>query len=531
MTKPTECPAWKDLQHLSAEFKHEHFKLTKLFEKSNRFSDFSISHDNLLFDYSKNYVTTESLTALIQLATEMQLPEAIDAMFSGKEINNTEECSAWHTALRIPETENSHNEVVNCLQKMDSFVTSLYSGSWLGFSGEKIKDVVNIGIGGSDLGPSFAYDALSDYSTGKLKLHLVSNLDPTDLDSVTEKLNPATTLFIITSKSFSTPETIQNAETAKSWLLTWAKSSAAVKSHFVGVTANSIAARKFGLAEGNLFPMWDWIGGRYSLWSAAGLPIALSIGMDNFRKLLSGAHSMDEHFKNSDLINNIPVIMGLLSVFYSNFLEAHSHAVIPYSQKLQKLPAYLQQLCMESLGKCVTKNGEPVTTKTGNVLWGAAGTNAQHSFFQLLHQGTEFIPVDLIAFIKSTSKGEKAELRHIKLLANCLGQSLSLMKGSNFSSNPHKTVSGNKPSNTLLIRELNPYNLGSLVALYEHKTYVQSVIWNINAFDQWGVELGKSHAEQLVGVLKTNSVNLELDDSTKGLLNRIQEAIPGRTKH
>ena len=525
MTNPTESTAWNDLLRLCADFKHEDFHLAQLFEDNDRFSEFSVSHENLLLDYSKNFVTTETIDTLIELAKEMGLTDAINAMFAGEKINITENRAALHSACRIPEEKNSNTEIVSCLKQMDSFVTAIHSGEWKGYSGNKITDIVNIGIGGSDLGPVFVCDALSSFSTNDIKPHFVSNVDPTDLDNVVAGLDPATTLFIVASKSFKTLETIQNAHAAKNWLLSQSASPECIRNHFVAITTNSAAASEFGIQEQNLFPMWEWLGGRYSLWSAIGLPIALSIGMNHFRQLLAGAHSMDKHFHSTELRKNLPVIMGLLTVWYTGFLNAHSHAVVPYSQKLQQFPAYLQQLYMESLGKNVNKNDEPVTSNTGDVLWGAVGTNAQHSFFQLLHQGTEFIPVDFLGVIKPTSEGIDASRRQQYLLANCLSQSLALMQGNNDSSDQHKKIQGNKPSNILLINELNPYNLGSLIALYEHKTYVQSVIWNINAFDQWGVQLGKVLSNDVFKAFTESGSNVEFDSSTASLIKQIGELL------
>lgn len=522
MTNPTETDAWKGLQYHCADFKRDDFRLAQLFENQDRFSQFSIQHENLLLDYSKNFASRESIKTLIQLAQEMDVPEAINAMFAGEKINTTEDRAALHTALRIPVEENSNPEIIDCLRRMDAFVAAIHSGEWQGYSGEKITDIVNIGIGGSDLGPAFVNEALSACAINELTLHFVSNIDPAHLDDLLVTLNPATSLFIVSSKSFSTLETKENAEAARKWLLAHNESISSVEKHFIAVTSNLDAATDFGIASTNLFPMWDWVGGRFSLWSAIGLPVALAIGMENFRSLLDGAYSMDKHFQTAELGKNIPVMMALLSVWYTAFFDAHSHAVIPYSQKLEQFPKYLQQLTMESLGKSVSNDNETVSTKTGNVLWGSAGTNCQHSFFQLLHQGTELIPIDFISVIKPTSDGSNAFRRHNQLLANSLGQSLALMHGNSASPDPHRRITGNKPSNTLLIDELNPYNLGSLIAIYEHKTYVQSVIWNINAFDQWGVELGKKQAALLFNALESESVDFDLDNSTLGLIEHIK---------
>lgn len=529
MTSSTDSNAWPELQGFSNEFKQDDFRLEKLFDDQERFSKYSISLDGLLFDYSKNFLNSKILAALIKLAEDQQVPSAINALFSGEKINTSEDRAALHTTLRVPEVTNTSGEVVECLTKMDSFVTAIHNESWRGFDGDPISDVVNLGIGGSDLGPAFVCEALSPFSSNNVNLHFVSNVDPAHLDSVLENLNPKSTLFIVASKSFSTLETQENAKAAREWLLTSANSMKATEKHFIAITTNATAAVEFGIKESNLFPMWDWVGGRYSLWSAIGLPIALAVGMDNFRQLLSGAHTMDEHFRTADLTENMPVIMALLSVWYSGFFTAHSHAVVPYSQRLSQFPAYLQQLTMESLGKGLEKSGNPVKTNTGEVVWGSTGTNAQHSFFQLLHQGTQFVPVDFIAFIDPSGGKNSANQQHQQqqLLANCLSQSLALMKGKQDSANPQKSVPGNRPSNTLLLDKLDPSSIGSLIALYEHKTYVQSVLWNINAFDQWGVELGKNLSKEIFAAVNSNESAVQFDPSTAALISKIRTRLIG----
>ena len=521
MSSLGDTSAWKALQEHSEQFQNKDFRLGELFDKSdNRFNGFSLQHEGLLLDFSKNYLTEETLELLLNLATEMKVPSGINSMFQGEEINATEKRAALHIALRQPAALNTRAEVEESLTKMEGFVRHVHTGEWTGYSGKKITNVVNIGIGGSDLGPAMVTAALASFASTGIELHFVSNLDPSHLNSTLEKLDPDTTLFVVASKSFSTLETQQNAQSARQWFLQKAQDDAAIGKHFVAITSNIEAATKFGIDEQNIFPLWDWVGGRFSLWSAIGLPIALAIGMDNFRALLAGAHSMDQHFQHAELSKNMPVIMALLTIWYTGLFNSHSSAVVPYIQNLNLLPSFLQQLYMESLGKSVDIHGKPVTANTAEVLWGTAGTNGQHSYFQLLHQGTEFIPVDFIAQASARSKDDRA---HQQLLANCFSQSLALMKGSTNESEPHKFIAGNKPSNTLLISELNPYNLGCLIALYEHKVYVQSILWNINAFDQWGVELGKKLSAQVFDAMNESNSEKKFDDSTSGLIDQVQD--------
>ena len=523
LNSPDQSKAWTELEKASAHFKKGDFKLTDLFKKPDRFSCLSITHEKLTLDFSKNLLDERTIQFLLQLANDMQLSESIDSMFKGESINTSEHRPALHTALRIPKRENPHHEVIDCLNRMEGAVDDILSGKWTGYSGHKIRDIVNIGIGGSDLGPSLVCDALANFKINDLNIHFVSNLDPLHLDDILEGINPETTLFIVASKSFTTLETQQNASFAKQWLFTSSRSKEVVKNHFIAITSNLEHASSFGIPKENIFPMWDWVGGRYSLWSAIGLPIALSVGMKNFTDLLAGAHSMDEHFKKADLSKNMPVMMALITVWYSGFFNCTSNAIVPYSHRLRKLPTYLQQLCMESLGKSVSREGDPVSTKTGEVIWGTAGTNSQHSYFQLLHQGTQFVPIDFIAVAKTVSKSSDHKERHNHLLANCLSQSLALMNGKSEPQNKHKDMAGNKPSNTLLIEELNPFTLGSIIALYEHKTFAQSILWNINAFDQWGVELGKILSKTLYEELTSSSVSDNLDSSTKNLIELIKK--------
>ncbi len=523
INSPTQSKAWEKLDKLSKPFKKEDFRLVNLFNDSRRFSRFSLKHNSLTLDYSKNLLDQESLQILVELAKDMGLEESVTAMFQGEKINTSENRSVLHTTLRIPAKENPNSEITDCLKKMERTVTRLHSGEWKGFAGKKIKDVVNIGIGGSDLGPLLVCDALADFKVGDLNMHFVSSLDPSHFDDVIETLNPETTLFIVASKSFDTLETKQNASFAKKWLIASSKTSEVIDRHFIAITSNLDGAIDFGVAKDNIFPIWDWVGGRYSVWSAIGLPIAICVGMDNFFDFLAGAHSMDRHFLANTPEKNMPVIMALIAVWYSAFFNCHSCAVVPYSHRLKELPFYLQQLCMESLGKSMTKENKPVLTRTGEIVWGTVGTNSQHSYFQLLHQGTQFVPIDFVAVAKTASSSIDHNERHSHLLANCLSQSLALMEGKHENQERHKTTTGNKPSNTLVIDALNPFNLGSLIALYEHKTFVQSILWNINAFDQWGVELGKIVSKSVFGKLTSSNPSDDLDSSTENLIKLLKK--------
>ena len=508
------------LEKHSEEFRRKEFRLSELFgADTNRFQEYSLSHEGLLLDYSKNFIKSETISLLLDLAQQSQLPAAIDAMFRGEKINTTEQRAALHVALRDPWAKTNTPEVSASFEKMESLVAELHGEKWTGYSGKAITDVVNLGIGGSDLGPAMVCDALHHFATHKLSVHFVSNVDPSHLQNTLKNLQAETTLFVIASKSFTTRETLINAEAARDWLLQQSDATATAK-HFVAITTNLSAATEFGIEEQNLYPLWDWVGGRFSLWSAIGLPIAIALGMDSFRQLLAGAHSMDEHFRTAPLKKNMPVILALLNFWYREYFDAHSTAVIPYSQRLNLLPCFLQQLCMESLGKSVDKQGAPIEHNTGDIIWGTAGTNGQHSYFQLLHQGTEFIPVDFIAAANSDVQNSAEAHQH--LLANCFSQSLALMEGKLEADSIHKLVAGNKPSNTLLLEELNPYNLGMLLALYEHKVYALSVLWNINAFDQWGVELGKTLSTQVFAAMSVDTDQELLDKSTQGLIQKTQ---------
>ncbi|GAB5499307.1 MAG: glucose-6-phosphate isomerase [Pseudohongiellaceae bacterium] len=520
MSSLTDLPAWQALSGHAARLQQPDFKLNQLFTSNQeRFRQFSLELDGLLLDYSRHFLDADTRASLLDLAAQRQLEDAIAAMFRGDAINNTEDRPALHVALRQPAAVSQHPEVIATLQRMEDFVDAVHNGDWRGHSGKPITAVVNLGIGGSDLGPAMVSEALGRFARSELEVRFVSNVDPVHFQRTVADLDPESTLFIIASKSFTTLETHQNAAAARRWFLAAGNDEAGIARHFAAITTNLEAAAEFGIPEANLFPMWDWVGGRYSLWSAIGLPIAMALGMDNFRQLLAGAHAMDEHFRQAPLGENMPVVMALLTVWYTGFFRAHSTAVVPYYQTLAQFPSYLQQLYMESLGKRVDRDGNPIDWTSGEVVWGTTGTNGQHSYFQLFHQGTEFIPVDFIAVAKPGVAG--ADEAHQHLLANCLSQSLALMQGTPQESNPHKQVPGNRPSTTLLLADLDPYRLGMLIALYEHKVYAQSVIWDINAFDQWGVELGKRLSKTLFTALTDSTQRTALDASASGLINTI----------
>ena len=535
MSALTDSPEWQALaQHQAALSERP---LDTLFrDNPDRFAQFSLNTDGLLLDFSKNHIDAQAIDLFANLAQKTGLGEAIETMFSGDVINNTEQRPALHVALRSPEDQSEYGQVVHqTLNRMAVFVDAVTRWQWQGFKGDPVTDVVNIGIGGSDLGPAMVYSALSDFQLDGIRCHFVSNVDPVHLEETLESLDPATTLFVIASKTFTTMETMLNAQSAKRWLLEACDDSAALAKHFVAVSTNVEKAGEFGIPAENIFPMWDWVGGRYSLWSAIGLPVALGIGMDNFRALLAGAHSMDNHFQSAPATQNIPVMMALLDCWYQNFFDTESRVVLPYSQQLHLFPAYLQQLDMESLGKSVMKDGKPVNVNTGGIIWGSAGTNGQHSFHQLLHQGTHLIPADFIAVAETSSRNKE---QHQQLLANCFAQSQALMDGKSLEAAtaellgqglseakvaklpPHKVIPGNRPSTTLVLDKLTPQSLGSLIACYEHKVFARSVILGINAFDQWGVELGKVLSTGIYDELVNDGETLKFDSSTNALINR-----------
>ncbi|PKP27139.1 MAG: glucose-6-phosphate isomerase [Bacteroidetes bacterium HGW-Bacteroidetes-2] len=492
---PTTTKAWARLQKHFSESKER--KMQDLFaEDSLRASKFSIDWEDFYLDYSKNRITQETISLLLQLSEEVQLKQAIEQQFSGEKINQTENRAVLHTALR--NFDAMPKEVKQTLKKMRVFSKKIIDKSWKGYTGKPITDIVNIGIGGSDLGPDMITEALSFYKN-HLNVHFVSNVDGDHVQETLKKLHRETTLFIIVSKTFTTQETITNASTIRNWFLQKA-TILDIERHFVAVSTNIKEVENFGIAKENIFPMWDWVGGRFSLWSAVGLSVCCAVGYSNFEKLLRGAHQMDLHFKNKPFKENIPVFLALISVWYNNFYKAESEAIVPYSQYLTKLVPYLQQAIMESNGKQIDRNGKPVTYQTGTIVWGSTGTNAQHAFFQLLHQGTKLIPVDFIAFAKAL---HKQDVHQQMLLANCFAQSEALLNGTLDEKNEHhyKLFDGNRPSNTLLIKQLTPENLGALIAMYEHKLFVQGVIWNVFSYDQWGVELGKKLAKNTLSAL------------------------------
>ncbi|MCM4159081.1 glucose-6-phosphate isomerase [Antarcticibacterium flavum] len=533
---PSKTEAWKKLQQQFEE--HKNLQMKDLFkEDPSRAERFTINWEDFYVDFSKNRITEEVQTSLLELAEECGLKVAMDAYFGGDVINRTEGRPVLHTALRSPEDatikvddENVMPEVYAAKKKLSDFSQQIITGAKKGHTGQAFTDVVNIGIGGSDLGPVMVTEALKFYKN-HLNVHYISNVDGDHVQETLNNLNPETTLFVIVSKTFTTQETISNANTARDWFKKTAPGDA-VSKHFVAVSSNLEKVGEFGIDQENIFPMWDWVGGRFSLWSAVGLSISLAVGFDQFDQLLQGAHKMDEHFKKEELRSNIPVQLALLSVWYNNFFKAESEAVIPYTQYLQKLPSYLQQAIMESNGKSVNRNGKPVSYETGNIIWGEPGTNSQHAFFQLIHQGTKLIPADFIGF-KESLYGNKDH--HDKLMANYFAQTEALLMGKTAAEvrqeldskgmdreeveklEPFKVFEGNKPTTSILIDKLTPESLGKLISMYEHKIFVQGVIWNIFSYDQWGVELGKQLASKILSEIDKSDVSNH-DSSTKNLL-------------
>ncbi len=535
---PTQTVAWKKLQ--------SHFETMKNVQMQDLFANDKLRTEKMhiewcdfLVDYSKNIVTDETIKLFLDLANEVHLKEAISKYFDGDLINQTENRSVLHTALRASENtsilvagENIIPEIYSVKNKIKKFSEEVILGKRKGFSGKHFTDIVNIGIGGSDLGPAMAVEALQFYRN-HLKIHFVSNIDGDHISEVLKQLNPETTLFVIVSKTFTTQETISNATTIKNWFLKTGTQSDVAK-HFVAVSSNSQKVADFGIDAEVLFPMWDWVGGRFSLWSAVGLSISLAVGFDHFDSLLKGANRMDEHFKNESFDKNIPVVLAFLSIWYNNFFGAESEAIIPYTQYLNKLVPYLQQGIMESNGKSIGRDGKSITYQTGTIIWGEPGSNSQHAFFQLIHQGTKLIPTDFIGF-KEALYGNKEH--HDKLMSNFFAQTESLLIGKTVTQvvadlnklgispekteflAPFKIFAGNKPTNTLLIEKLTPESLGSLIALYEHKIFVQGIIWNIFSFDQWGVELGKQSASTILEEIETKKVGIH-DSSTSFLLKK-----------
>lgn len=506
-----------------------------------RFEKYSIEFNDLLLDYSKNRVNDETLALLRQLAKECQLSEAIEAMFQGEKINETEGRQVLHTALRnqsgkaiFVDGQDVMKDVNAVLAQMESFTNRILSGEWKGYTGKTITDVVNVGIGGSDLGPVMVTEALKAYRT-HLNMHFVSNVDGTHIAEAIKNLDPETTLFLIASKTFTTQETMANANTARDWFLESGAQQTDVAKHFAALSTNTAAVAAFGIDTKNMFQFWDWVGGRYSLWSAIGLSISLAVGFDHFKELLTGAFEADEHFRTAAFEENIPVTLALLGIWYNNFFEAESHAILPYDQYLHRFAAYFQQGDMESNGKCVDRNGNPVDYQTGPIIWGEPGTNGQHAFYQLIHQGTKLIPCDFIAPAISLNPIGK---HHQMLLSNFFAQTEALMNGKSEEVvvaelraagkseeeieklKAFKVFEGNRPSNSILLKKVTPRSLGTLVALYEHKIFVQGIIWNVFSFDQWGVELGKQLAGQILPELESEDIITTHDSSTNGLINQ-----------
>jgi glucose-6-phosphate isomerase len=537
MSSLTDSKAWIALTYHHRQI--EKFSIRNAFkEDPNRHKKFSLFSNDILFDYSKNRITDETMPLLFDLARHVGLDSKINAMFSGKLINTTEHRAVLHTALRNrsnqPVYVNGRDvmpEVNQVLAKMRVFCTAVRSGEWKGHTGKTITDIVNIGIGGSGLGPRMVSTALAPYGCDSLKVHYVSNIDEADIVEKLKPLSPETTLFVIASKTFSTQETMMNASASKNWLLERVKDPKAIAKHFVAVSTHSENVAKFGIDTDNMFEFWDWVGGRYSLWSSVGLSIALKIGMDNFEALLQGAHDVDEHFRTTPVEKNIPVIMGLLGIWYNNFFDCQSHAVLPYDESLRYFPDYLQQGDMESNGKSVDMQGQAVDYSTGPIIWGRSGTNGQHAFFQLIHQGTKLIPCD---FMAAANSNYNLHEHHEVLISNFFAQPEALMNGLTAEevlgqltpaeqSDPvlvaSKVFAGNRPSNTFLLKKLTPKILGSLLALYEHKIFVQGAIWNINSFDQMGVELGKVLAKNILQELQSGKMIESHDCSTNALIN------------
>ena len=521
-----------------AEVKDQHIR-TMFQEDPQRFDRFSLSLPDLFLDYSKNCITSETMALLLQLARSADVEAWRDRMLSGEKINNTEDRAVLHTALRnrsnepvLVDGEDVMPEVNRVLEKMGRFAERVRSGEWRGYSGKPITDVVNIGIGGSDLGPQMVYQALEPYHHSNLTMHYMSNVDSAHLEGILGALNPETTLFIVASKSFTTQETITNAHYARNWFLQSEADEGDIASHFVAVSTNTEAVSAFGINPDNMFVFWDWVGGRYSFWSAIGLSVILAVGIERFIELLEGGHEMDQHFRTAPLEENMPVILALLGVWYNNFFQAESHVVLPYDHYLRSLPMYLQQADMESNGKSVSRDGESVNYDTGSIIWGATGINGQHAFYQLIHQGSKMIPAD---FIVSLQPQGEAGGQHDILMANFLAQTEALMRGRTLEETTatvgegdanvnHKVFMGSHPTNALLIDKLTPHALGMLIALYEHKIFVQGIIWNLNPYDQWGVELGKQLAKAILPELSAVEDTVTHDASTNGLIARYRQA-------
>jgi glucose-6-phosphate isomerase len=544
MTTLTKFPTWQKLcAHQQAVLP---LHMRNLFTANpKRFEKFSLKFGDLLLDYSKHRITEETLPLLMQMAREAKIEESRDKMFAGEKINITENRAVLHTALRnrsntpvYVDGKDVMPDINAVLKQMRIFSGQVRSGKWLGYTGKRITDIVNIGIGGSDLGPVMVCDALKPYANPDLQVHFVSNIDGAHLMRALEKCNAETTLFIVASKTFTTQETMTNALSARTWFLESAKDEANVAKHFVALSTNAKAVADFGIDTANMFQFWDWVGGRYSLWSAIGLSIALYVGMDNFEALLEGGHEMDVHFKTAPLEQNMPVILALIGIWYNNFFHVDTHAILPYDQGMARFPAYLQQADMESNGKFICRDGSRVQYKTGPVIWGEAGTNGQHAFYQLIHQGTQIVPADFLMPVHSHYEiGKQGFAHHKILLANFLAQTQALMLGKTKEQAraelekqglsgevlekllPHKVFEGNRPTTSIMFDKLTPNTLGKLIALYEHKIFVQGMMWDINSFDQWGVEYGKQIAQQILPQLTSDEVVSNYDSSTNGLIN------------
>ena len=541
---PAATAAWKALQEHFSEMKNVHMR--DLFKNDNdRFLKYSISNRDIVFDYSKNIINDKTIQLLFQLANECKLKEGIDAMFNGEKINESENRAVLHTALRnlslepvFAEGIDVMRDVRKVLKQMKNFCNRMHDGRWRGYTGKRIRYIVNIGIGGSDLGPLMVTEALKPYWLEDIQTYFVSNVDGTHIAEVLKKIKPERTLFLIASKTFTTQETMTNAYTAREWFLEHAVDEKHIAKHFAALSTNEAEVVKFGINKRNMFQFWDWVGGRYSLWSAIGLSIALTIGYNNFEELLAGAYETDQHFKNSSFENNIPVLMALIGIWYTNFFGAQSETILPYDQYMHRFAAYFQQGNMESNGKSVDRNGEEVEYSTGPVIWGEPGTNGQHAFYQLIHQGTLLIPCDFIGIAQSHNPiGD----HHQKLMSNFFAQTEALMNGkteeeaatdlgkaglSNEAISkllPYKVFAGNKPTNSFLIKKVTPFSLGQLIAMYEHKIFVQGIIWNIFSFDQWGVELGKQLANKILPELRDDERISSHDPSTNGLINIFKE--------
>ncbi len=544
MPKLTKLSSWESLSEHYEDMSKIHIK--DLFEKDGkRFDKFSLKLNDILFDYSKNNINKATISLFSSLAEDISLKDKINNMYKGEKINTTENRAVLHTALRnrsntpvMFEGKDVMPSINKVLAQMKDFTHNVRSGVWKGYTGKPIKSIVNIGIGGSDLGPFMVCEALKPYAKRDLQMRFVSNVDASDISEKLRDLDPETTLFIIASKTFTTQETMSNAETAKNWFLKEAKEESHVSKHFVALSTNAQSVSAFGIDTANMFEFWDWVGGRYSLWSAIGLSIALSIGFENFEELLTGAHEADLHFKNTEYEKNIPVIMAMLGVWYNNFFNADSHAILPYDQYMYRFAAYFQQGDMESNGKTTTLDGEKVNYSTGPIIWGEPGTNGQHAFYQLIHQGTKLIPCDFLVPVQSQNPvGE----HHKMLLSNFFAQTEALMKGKTEAEviaeleksgmneteiselTPHKVFSGNKPTNSFMFTKLTPRVLGCLLALYEHKIFVQGAVWDVNPYDQWGVELGKQLAKQILPELDGSEKISSHDSSTNGLINFYKE--------